>query len=44
MSKSDSYVLQFEVDKQRYGAYFENDKTASAFTAAIAEGIQEVSL
>lgn len=30
------------MDKQRYGAYFENEKTASTFTGAIAEGLQEI--
>jgi hypothetical protein len=34
--------VQFEVDEQRYGAYFENEKAASVFTGAIAEGLQEV--
>lgn len=33
---------EFEVDQQRYGAYFENEKTASMFTGAIAEGLHEV--
>jgi len=33
---------EFEVDQQRYGAYFENEKTATMFTGAIAEGLHEV--